>query len=248
MRAEHLPLQQSCKVIKCHPEGLWAIEKSSGVLSHPNSSSASTRSVLQCCFDFKKECYKWQDEAGENHQLFLTHRIDSATSGVMIAASCPELASNLKKSFADREVEKTYFAIVQYNRKPINGTWKDYLVKKVIGGKLRVSTGRQGAVAITIPQIKRKTNSLALLKLMPQTGRTHQLRIQCAKRGFGIIGDRTYGNFELNRTLAKIVKSDRLFLHASKIKVNVLLNDKRTINWEAESPIPPIFNQLLETG
>lgn len=249
MGPESLPLDRLCKVIKHHPEGLWAIEKASGVMSHPNFKNYKGRCLLNCTFDFKDECYRWKNESGVNGELFLTHRIDSATSGVLIASSCPELAEKLKKAFADRIVEKTYFAIVHYNGKPVRSIWKDTLEKIKFAGKMRVCVGRNGSTAITQSFLERKIitkqGELALLRLIPLTGRTHQLRVQCASRRLPIVGDRTYGNFELNRRCAKELNSDRLFLHASKVKVQITLRNRSKINWEVESPLPQIFEKLL---
>jgi tRNA pseudouridine65 synthase len=244
-----LPLNKACKVIKFHPEGLWAIDKATGVLSHPNKNHSNAPSLLTCSYDFKKECYLWKDTTGVSQHLYLIHRLDSATSGVMLASSCYDLALELKKSFAKRSVDKTYYAVVDLKHpKPVNGMWKDSLVKNSSRGNIRVTMDKDGSTALTRVTLERIANTklgkTALLKLMPKTGRTHQLRVQCAKRGMPIIGDRTYGNFELNRKFAKLTGSDRLFLHAAKVVVNFHSKDKSKINWEANSPIPSIFKQL----
>lgn len=60
-----------------------------------------------------------------------------------------------------------------------------------------------------------KGGAMALLELRPGTGRTHQLRIQCANRGLPIVGDRTYGDFTKNRNS----KVESLFLHAESIEL-----------------------------
>ena len=90
-----------------------------------------------------------------------------------------------------------------------------------------------------------KLGMLALLRLSPKTGRTHQLRVQCAKRKLPIIGDRTYGNFQLNRKYAKQFKCDRLFLHATKLKVKISQKGKTEFMWEVVSPLPPAFTKII---
>ena len=62
-----------------------------------------------------------------------------------------------------------------------------------------------------------KGGPMALLELKPKTGRTHQLRIQCAQRGMAILGDQTYGDFQRNRGL----KTEALFLHSESIECMV---------------------------
>src|SRR5580700_7407214 len=57
----------------------------------------------------------------------------------------------------------------------------------------------------------------SLLRLEPQTGRSHQLRVQCAKRGLPIVGDRTYGDFAANRAFARGGGPKRMFLHSLEV-------------------------------
>ena len=86
-------------------------------------------------------------------------------------------------------------------------------------------TKQNWSAAVTQVSIERRKRnsqySIALLKLAPKTGRTHQLRVQSAIRKVPIIGDRTYGNFSLNRKIAKLSKENRLFLHASEISLDI---------------------------
>ena len=250
MTACKLPLEKSCSIIKQHPDGLLAIEKAPGILTHPNPKESNSRSILKCPFDYENECYVLGKEKGTGQNLFLVHRIDSATSGVLIASTCPQLAIQLKKAFAKRLVEKTYFAIVNYHGTPIRSPWKDCLQKTLVRGKIRVISSNSGVTATTLVKIQQKTQNqyggLALLKLMPQTGRTHQLRVQCSKRRLPILGDRTYGQFNLNRKITKLSKINRLFLHSAKLKVELTLRDQTQITWEAESSLPTDFRKILE--
>ena len=84
------------------------------------------------------------------------------------------------------------------------------------GGKARGKAGA-GIWAEARMRVREKFQGrpgpMALLELQPKTGRTHQLRIQCANRGLPIVGDRTYGDFQRNRER----KGERLFLHAESI-------------------------------
>jgi tRNA pseudouridine65 synthase len=70
------------------------------------------------------------------------------------------------------------------------------------------------------------------------------LRVQCANRKLPIIGDKTYGNFELNRKISKATKVQRICLHASKISFSITVNGK-SIQWEVESAMPRAFARLL---
>ncbi len=243
-----IPLDRECNVIDFHPSGIWAIEKASGILSHPNRNSENKRVLLHSSYDFEQEKYHWIDSTGKEREFYLVHRLDSATSGLILGVSNNVLAEKLKAAFLNREVKKTYFAIVAYNGRPIRPIWKDFLQKNPAKGKIRVTSGKTGDSAITSVSMQRKTSTrfgnLALLELKPKTGRTHQLRVQCANRRLPIIGDRTYGNFELNRKIAKASKVQRICLHASKISFSLTANGE-CIQWEAEAAMPRAFARLL---
>ena len=85
-----------------------------------------------------------------------------------------------------------------------------------------------------------RTFSTALIRLEPRTGRSHQLRVQCAKRHLPIIGDQTYGDFALNREFAKAVKSKRLFLHSLETSFNYEFAGK-SFPFKASAPLPAEF-------
>lgn len=244
-----IPIDRQCQVIASHDAGIWAFEKAPGVLSHPNKERGGkrTRSLLDANYDSAQEAYLWKDEQGKTNRIFLLHRLDSPTSGVILGASTKKLADCLKDAFAQREVRKTYHAIVIPSGKHFeNETWKDNLIEKRDKGKIRVSRGK-GPIAITQAHMERKRSGLYglnLLKLVPQTGRTHQLRVQCALRRMPILGDKSYGNFSLNRKFAKASKVDRLFLHATNINFSVQFEGKK-IDFTAEAPLPRSFGKLL---
>ena len=124
--------------------------------------------------------------------------------------------------------------------------WKDNLKENRANGRIRVTRGN-GPVAITRVSVERFScgkHGLAMLKMEPLTGRTHQLRVQCAIRGIPIIGDKSYGDFAYNRKIAKSTKTDRLCLHASEIQLQ-LENKGEIKKIFAESPLPRAMIKLL---
>jgi tRNA pseudouridine65 synthase len=84
---------------------------------------------------------------------------------------------------------------------------------------------------------------LSLLRLEPQTGRSHQLRVQCAQRGMPIVGDQTYGNFAANRAFAKAGGSKRLFLHSLAVTFEYAFGG-RIQEFSATAPLPPEFERF----
>ncbi len=244
-----LPLDHRCNAILFQEPGIWAIEKATGVLSHPNrhiNKEKNIRTLLNAEYHFDDECYRWNDVSGKTQKLYLTHRLDSPTSGVLIATNNKALAIQIKDLFYKREIEKTYYAIVRPKGNIKEGIWKDHLVEKRQNGNVRVTRGN-GQVAVTNVSIERKKTGLyglTMLRLRPKTGRTHQLRVQCALRGISIIGDKTYGDFTYNRKISKASKVDRLCLHAGEIEFE-LNSPAANLKFYADSPLPRSMGKLL---
>jgi 23S rRNA-/tRNA-specific pseudouridylate synthase len=84
---------------------------------------------------------------------------------------------------------------------------------------------------------------VSLIRLEPQTGRSHQLRVQCAKRGLPIVGDQTYGNFGANRAFVKGGGLKRMFLHSQAISLEYQFGG-RALAFSAEAPLPAEFGQI----
>jgi 23S rRNA-/tRNA-specific pseudouridylate synthase len=96
---------------------------------------------------------------------------------------------------------------------------------------MRVVRARQGTV-----------QPLALIALEPRTGRSHQLRVQCAKRHLPIVGDATYGDFGANRAFAKATGEKRLFLHSLETRFEYVIGTK-TFSFSAKAELPKEFSQ-----
>ena len=157
------------------------------------------------------------------------------------------VAEGIKKCFAERRVKKTYQAIVCGFPKTAHGVWKDSLVTQKKGSHVR-SILRDGSrkSAICHYQIINKIKKYRIftqLLLRPETGKTHQLRVQCASHGFPILGDRTYGDYAVNLWAKKTLKANRLFLHAEKVEFELNYNQK-VYYFTVESPLPESFKLL----
>ena len=114
--------------------------------------------------------------------------------------------------------------------------WYDNLGVHRSENKLRAFDGGNLSSHSTMALIKQYNDipKCALIQLKPTTGRTHQLRIQCAKRFIPIIGDNTYGDFKLNHSYAKMTGKKRLHLHLSYISFSYVFNNI-VYNFSAES-------------
>ncbi len=144
------------------------------------------------------------------------HRLDADTSGVVLFARTERLARQLEARFKDHEVRKTYHAIVRGHPRA-TGERSSYLVKVDSGkGFERWRTGRgpDAREAITTWEVEERLGTYAsLVRIMPKTGRYHQIRIHFSEMGHPIYGDRVYGDRQ------DPVHCGRHLLHASLVQL-----------------------------
>jgi len=247
-----IPFGRGVRLIASHPSGLLAVEKPEGILAHPNHGEAGDResTLIQGNYSMEEEAFHIRDGVGGIRRVYLLNRLDSPTSGVLLLSLDAGLADAVKDLFAKSKVAKKYVAIVKGRglRQP-RGTWQDQLVKsKGPGGGVRSGTSAGGgAPAVTLYQWEKAAADplpLSLLKLEPRTGRTHQLRVQTADHGHPILGDRTYGDFEFNKTFGTARGFKRLFLHACSTELELEWQGK-PLTFKVTSPIPPEFQKAL---
>ncbi|KAB2833541.1 MAG: RluA family pseudouridine synthase [Caedimonadaceae bacterium] len=167
----------------------------------------------------------------------LVHRLDKDTSGVLVIAKTLSMARWLTQAFKERDVQKTYWAVVCGVPKQAEGVISLALSKKAdsTGEKVRVDI-REGAHATTYYRIlDTLSTKVALLELTPKTGRMHQLRVHCAEGlKTPILGDGKYGGTE-----AFPLGRKELHLHARAIMVPLSKGKFKTF----EAPVPPYFQE-----
>ena len=226
--------------------GVAAFAKPAGVLSHPNLPGDVPRALLTCAYDQHQECFVWRDASGVENRLWLLNRLDSATSGVILAASNGEVAVIIKRQFARGQVRKIYQALVFGVPRASKQVWRDHLAIAKRDSLIRAGPAGSITAMAHFTVLRRISGlpSLALVQLDPKTGRTHQLRVQCARRGLPIVGDQTYGDFRLNREFAKATGYRRLFLHSLTTHFSYELN-RRTHIFAATAALPDEFAAVL---
>ena len=165
------------------------------------------------------------------------HRLDRATSGVVIVAKNPETKSFLQKQFQQRKVHKTYYAIVIGHPKEQHAVIKIPIARSVKNPTTFLPDA-DGREAITEYQVLTQNDKFSLLELKPQTGRTHQLRVHMKFIGTPILGDPIYSG-EKSDKYAK-----RMYLHAESLEITIPSkpNNERKI---FTAPLPPEFNEIL---
>ena len=239
-----LPLSDSVEIIQANQHGLVALNKDVGVLSHPNSEKEKKVSILKASFNFKEEFFYWENTEGILQKAWLVNRLDSPTSGVILLALNQELKQSLRRSFETHSVRKIYYAIVKGCPKFKAGLWDGKTMPKGSNSKhnkeLQVSKTK-----FTVESTSNQSPKLSLLKLEPLTGRTHQIRIQCAQFGQPIIGDQTYGDFKFNRLLKKNTGIARLMLHCHATELKYYFKG-RTYKFSAKVALPEEFEKLTQ--
>ena len=182
-------------------EHIVVVDKPSGVLSVPGIMGGT--SVQQ-----------WlRDEYLHSNELFVVHRLDMATSGLLVAAKSMEAYKELQRQFAGREVKKQYTAILDGIPPKSEGVIELPLAADYENRPRQKVDYAAGKPAVTrykvIGTVERGGRQCAVICFEPLTGRTHQLRVHAAhKEGLDcpIVGDVLYGT-----------AAERLMLHASRI-------------------------------
>jgi RluA family pseudouridine synthase len=206
---------------------LWVLDKPSGVLSHPNPPARSAANALfRCEYDIEREAYGTRHAAASATEsptasLFLVHRLDQDTSGLILCAFDAAAADALQQALLKREVQKEYLALVLGIPRAAEGVWRDCLQKRSRRGRVETTVvqGRPNAVTRFRTREIYEAAGAALLELSPETGRTHQLRVQAAARRLPIVGDDRYGDFAANRCAAQLLSTKRMFLHAHRLEL-----------------------------
>jgi 23S rRNA pseudouridine1911/1915/1917 synthase len=148
------------------------------------------------------------DSPGRDVYLGVPHRLDRPVSGVIVFAKTLKAAQRLSKQFENRRVEKTYWALVEGNVMPDEATWTDPLKK--IACEPRAIVAPEGdpeaRIAILHYRVLKRLHvegeegghsppyDRTLVEITLETGRNHQIRVQCASRGYPLLGDELYGS------------------------------------------------------
>ncbi|MFQ3592120.1 MAG: RluA family pseudouridine synthase [Gemmataceae bacterium] len=150
--------------------------------------------------------------------LGIPHRLDRPVSGVVLFARSSKAAARLAEQFRDRLVQKVYVGLVEHNGNlpPPRGKWDDWMRKIQ-------SEARSEVVPAQTPEAKNASlcferlgqqNQLALLRFEPLTGRMHQIRVQCASRGWPLAGDKLYGGQQIFGPATEESRDKAIALHA----------------------------------
>jgi 23S rRNA pseudouridine955/2504/2580 synthase len=175
--------------------------------------------------------------------LELVHRLDRDTSGCLIIAKKRSALKQLHELFRNGGMEKTYLALLsgQWARKKliVSAPLQKYISR---GGERMVAISPQGKPSETLFRRLELFTDATLIRALPKTGRTHQIRVHAASLGHAIVGDERYGLDEQNRQF-KNRGFNRMMLHAETLRFPHPITHKLLT---VSAPLPPYLNDLLK--
>lgn len=222
-RDEILPQEIPLNIIY-EDEHLVAIDKPIGMVVHPSTSNWDS-TLLNALF-FR---YSNLSEVGDSKRSGLIHRLDKDTSGLVLVGKTNEALWYYSKLFAQREIKKTYLAVVRGDFYQTYGK-VEQVVDNFLGrnqinrkkfSKVSPSKGKRAITSISfLRTLEYQGFKYSLLKVVPKTGRTHQIRVHLSGLGFPILGDVIYG---------KGNEYHRLMLHAWKLELKLLSGESKLL-------------------
>jgi RluA family pseudouridine synthase len=144
-----------------------------------------------------KAFYRERERKEGNIYLGLPHRLDRPVSGAIVFARHVRAAQRLSTQFENRTVTKVYWAVVEGEVEGGEGTWTDHLHKRHGMSQSIVvpADDSRGKIAVMRYRVRGRMSGVGTwLEIELETGRTHQIRVQCASRGHAVIGDAQYGS------------------------------------------------------
>lgn len=220
------------------------IDKPAGLLVHP-----ATKYTEPTLVDALLRHDPVIKTIGENpNRPGIVHRLDRGASGVMVIAKTQAMFEHLKAQWRTRAVHKEYYALVHGKlSKPI-GSISFSIARSRRGGRMAARPSSQdGRAAQTNFEALKEFPTATLVKVTPETGRTHQIRAHFHALGHPLVGDPLYRTKMQRKKDRETKKSSggtpRLMLHATKLTFTDLHGNPQTFS----SPLPPEFNNLRTT-
>ena len=248
--AEDIPLE-----IVYEDADLAIINKPAGMMVHTGAGATDDARNRGTLVNAMLHHFQALSELGGTLRPGIVHRLDRATSGLMVVAKNDESHRRLARQFSSRQVHKTYIALAQGWPKQASGTIRTSISRDA-QRRTRMTTGKPGGRdAVTHYRVEQKLDTVygkfALLELKIETGRTHQIRVHLSSIHHPVVGDTLYGaagelKSESGKTRAagqsRSLSLDRNFLHSAALEL------KHPTTGEFlrfTAPLPPELANLL---
>jgi 23S rRNA pseudouridine1911/1915/1917 synthase len=233
---EQIPLQ-----IHYEDPDLAVIEKPAGLVVHPGSGVRSGTLVHALLYHFQN-----LSDAGGEGRPGIVHRLDKQTSGLLIVAKNNKTHALLGKMFEERQIEKTYLALVHGKMNRSEGRI-DTPIARHSTIRTRMATGTRlqkgGRTALTDYKVIEGLRDFSLLEVQLHTGRTHQIRVHLSAFGHPVVGDDVYGERAFKDFVKRYGPFQRYFLHAGRLRFTHPYTGEEL---EFHSPLPLELQKVLE--
>jgi 23S rRNA pseudouridine1911/1915/1917 synthase len=235
--AEDIPLD-----IVYEDDDLAVVNKAAGMMVHAGAGATEDQRNRGTLVNALLHRFGRLSGLGGELRPGIVHRLDKATSGLMVVAKNDVAHRKLAAQFAARQVKKTYLALVHGAVKQDHGTISSSISRDRVRRTRMTTRGSGGRDAITHYQVKERIDAgygkFALLELRIDTGRTHQIRVHLASLGHPVVGDTLYGApREIRGKNHPGISLSRNFLHAAALqlrhpKTDELLSFSRSLPQE----------------
>lgn len=224
-------------------EFLAVINKPAGMVVHPGAGVQSGTLANAIAHMFKVQSSKFNAE----NRVGIVHRLDKDTSGLIVIAKTDEIHEALSEQFRERQVYKSYIALVHGS--PDQNTGK---IEAPIGrnkhNRLRMKVATHGRSAISLWKVRQRYAKFTLLDVEIKTGRTHQIRVHMGYINHPVVGDEIYNEGRDNtiadtNTRNAIASMPRFFLHAERLSFT---HPKTGERLEFTQELPSELKQVLD--
>jgi len=213
-------------VILYEDRDILVVNKPPGLLTVGTDTDKSRTAYFILTDYVRKGC------ARSRNRVFIAHRLDRETSGVLVFAKSEEAKLRLQKQW--QETEKKYLAVVHGKCKRRSGTISTYLAENKAHVVYSTTDPASGKLAHTAYRVLRQTKDFALLEVDLLTGRKNQIRVHLAGIGHPIVGDKKYGKGDESHA--------RLALHARAISFKHPFSGKQLV---FSAKVPAYFSKLV---
>ncbi len=219
----HIPIPDIDIPIVYEDDDCIVLDKPKGVLTH--SKGAYNPEATVATFIAPRVIDMEGDRAG------IAHRLDRATSGIIICAKNQAALTWLQKQFAQRRTKKTYIAVIRGTLTPEKAII-DMPIERDPEHPKQFRVGKNGKEAQTAYEIIESNDNYSLVELKPVTGRTHQLRVHLKQQNHPIVGDALYGGEQ----------HKRLMLHAKELELTLPNRERKVFS----SKLPTEFSDIMK--
>ena len=227
LKAQEIPLE-----ILYEDNDIIVVNKPKGLVVHPangNPDGTLVNAIMAICKGSLSGI-------GGEIRPGIVHRLDKDTSGLIIVAKNDKAHINMSEQIKERNVKKTYIALVRGNvpeeeatiNMPIGRSTKD---------RKKMAVTKNGKQAITHFKVLKRYSKYTLLEIKIETGRTHQIRVHMAEIGYPVVGDAVYSNGKNEFGI------EGQMLHAYKLEFMHPITNK---HMELTAPLPQYFEEILK--